>query len=175
MKTNLRALLVLLVMIGCVGCDQASKFVVRDRLPLHATISLLNDTVRLQRTQNPGAFLSLGESLPGTARLVLFTLGGALLVAGTALWAFRSRRANSIQLVAAGLIRGGGLANVVDRVIHGGDVTDFLNLGVGPLRTGIFNFADMALMLGIALLIVGDRLAVRLRIHGRRSPRKGSR
>jgi signal peptidase II len=175
MKTNLRASLVLLIMFGCVGCDQASKFVARDQLPLHATISFFSDTLRLRRTENPGAFLSLGESLSSTTRLVLFTLGGALLVGGTALWAFRSKRANSIQLVAAGLICGGGLSNVLDRAIHGGEVTDFLNVGVGPSRTGIFNLADMALMFGIALLIVGDRFTTWLRIERRESSRKRSR
>jgi signal peptidase II len=34
---------------------------------------------------------------------------------------------------------------------------DFLNVGIGPLRTGIFNVADMAIMLGVALLIAGLR------------------
>ena len=34
-------------------------------------------------------------------------------------------------------------------------MVDFLNVGIGPLRTGIFNVADMAIMLGVALLIAG--------------------
>ena len=45
-----------------------------------------------------------------------------------------------------------GNRNLVDRVAIGG-VIDFLNIGVGPLRTGIFNVADVAIMAGIALLI----------------------
>jgi lipoprotein signal peptidase len=47
-------------------------------------------------------------------------------------------------------------------VSRGGNVTDFLNIGVGPVRTGIFNFADVALMLGLALLVVGDMFGPRL-------------
>jgi lipoprotein signal peptidase len=43
----------------------------------------------------------------------------------------------------------------------GGNVTDFPNIGVGPVRTGIFNLADMALMLGLALLVVGDMFGPR--------------
>ena len=47
----------------------------------------------------------------------------------------------------------GGGSNLVDRALHGA-VVDFLNVGIGPLRTGIFNVADMAIMLGAALLVV---------------------
>ena len=78
----------------------------------------------------------------------------------TAVWAFRSKRMSTSQIVGAALICGGGLGNVIDRVSHGGYVTDFLNIGVGPVRTGIFNVADMALMLGVALLFFGDMFGV---------------
>lgn len=161
MNTNLRAALILLTMLGCVGCDQVTKVFVRDHLPLRETISLFHDTVRLERAENPGAFLSMGEELSSTTRRVLFTLGGALLVAGTAFWALGSRRIGSVQIIGAALICGGGLANVIDRVTRDGNVTDFLNVGVGPIRTGIFNVADMVLMIGVAMLVVGDRLARR--------------
>jgi signal peptidase II len=156
LKTNVRIAVILLTVFGCVGCDQATKSIVRDQLPLGEVISLFNDTVRLEHTENPGAFLSLGDSLSSTARAFLFTLGGAVLVTATAVWAFRSRRINTSQIVGAALVCGGGLGNVIDRVSRGGNVTDFLNIGVGPVRTGIFNIADMALMLGLALLVVGD-------------------
>src|SRR5215469_13793899 len=139
MKTNLRVVVILLTMLGCVGCDQVTKLIVRDHLPPRETVSLFHDTVRLEHAENPGAFLSLGVTLSSAARRVLFTLGGALLVAGTAFWALASRRISPIQLLGAALIASGGLANLIDRVTRGGNVTDFLNLGVGPLRTGIFN------------------------------------
>lgn len=156
MKTNVRIAIILLTVLGCVGCDQATKALARKHLPLQQVISLFNDTVRLEHTENPGAFLSLGDTLSSTARRLLFTLGGAVLVTATAVWAFRSRRMSVSQIVGAALICGGGLGNVIDRVSQGGNVTDFLNVGVGSVRTGIFNFADMVLMLGVALLVVGD-------------------
>jgi signal peptidase II len=162
MKTTCRAAIILLITVGCVGCDQLTKSIARDHLPLRETVSLFKDTVRLERAENPGGFLSLGDKLSSTARRVLFTLGGALLVTGTALWAFASKRVHSTQIVGAALICGGGVANVIDRVAHGGSVTDFLNVGVGPIRTGIFNVADMALMLGIAMLVLSEGVARRL-------------
>jgi lipoprotein signal peptidase len=75
MKPNVRIAVILLTVFGCVGCDQVTKSIARDHLPFQQVISLLNDTVRLEHTENPGAFLSLGDTLSGAARRVLFTLG----------------------------------------------------------------------------------------------------
>jgi len=50
---------------------------------------------------------------------------------------------------------GGGASNLIDRASRG-HVVDFLNLGVGSLRTGIFNVADVAVLLGAVLIVVGD-------------------
>jgi len=163
MKRSTRAAAILLTILGCVGCDQSTKSVARDYLPQGTPISLFNDLVRLQHTENRGAFLSLGDGLSNNARRALFTFGGALLVIGAALWALRSRHLSSAQVLGAGLVSGGGLSNLIDRVTQDGSVTDFLNIGMGPVRTGIFNCADMALMLGIAMLILGNSVATRLR------------
>ena len=59
----------------------------------------------------------------------------------------------AILLVAAGLLIGAGLGNLIDRVMNDGRVYDFLNVGYGIVRTGIFNVADMILMFAIAYLV----------------------
>ena len=46
----------------------------------------------------------------------------------------------------------GGMSNLIDRVAMG-SVIDFMNVGIGSFRTGIFNVADGAIMAGVALLI----------------------
>jgi lipoprotein signal peptidase len=50
----------------------------------------------------------------------------------------------------------GGASNWVDRLVRG-SVVDLLNIGVGSLRTGIFNVADIAIMLGVAVLLLAQR------------------
>ena len=50
--------------------------------------------------------------------------------------------------IAVSFILAGGIGNLIDRVSNHGLVTDFINLGIGPLRTGIFNVADVAVMFG---------------------------
>jgi signal peptidase II len=56
-------------------------------------------------------------------------------------------------LLGVSLLLAGGTSNWIDRVIRG-SVVDFLNVGVGSLRTGVFNVADMAIMLGAAVLVL---------------------
>jgi len=48
----------------------------------------------------------------------------------------------------------GGIGNLIDRLFHNGLVIDFLNVGIGPIRTGIFNVADMAIMAGFGILLL---------------------
>jgi competence protein ComEC len=141
------------ILLGCVGCDQVTKSLAKGYLQNHPTVSMLGDTFRLQYAENPGAFLSLGASLPHEWRAVLFIVGGTLLVGAAALYAFLSARVGRLGVVALSLICAGGIGNLADRIRYDGRVVDFLNLGVGPVRTGIFNVADMALMLGVALLL----------------------
>lgn len=59
-------------------------------------------------------------------------------------------------LIGTGLVLAGGASNWVDRVVRG-SVVDFINVGLGPVRTGIFNVADIAIILGVAILILGER------------------
>jgi signal peptidase II len=55
------------------------------------------------------------------------------------------------------LVAGGGISNLIDRLLYNGRVTDFLNVGIGGVRTGIFNVADMAIMAGALLLLLNMR------------------
>jgi signal peptidase II len=50
----------------------------------------------------------------------------------------------------------GGASNLVDRITYG-MVIDFMNVGIGPLRTGIFNVADIAVVVGGILMLEGYR------------------
>lgn len=154
MTRSMRVLLILVIMCGCVGCDQATKAIARERLPAGTTITMLHGTLRLERAENVGAFLSLGESLPKHLRSAVFTFGGLLLVTLGVLWTLFGRETDPVKTLGAALVCAGGVGNVIDRLCHSGSVTDFLNVGIGTFRTGIFNVADMVLMLGVALLLV---------------------
>jgi len=62
-----------------------------------------------------------------------------------------------LRFVALVLVLAGGVGNQLDRVLQAGLVTDSINLGVGPLRTGIFNVADVAIACSAIGLIASWR------------------
>jgi len=145
--------LALLLLLGCVGCDQATKRLALTLLPEGRRVSLLSDVVRLEHARNAGGFLGAGAGLGEGARGAIFLWGVALLTLAAA-GAAVSRRLPVQQALAWALVAGGGIGNLIDRATTGGWVLDFMNVGIGPLRTGIFNVADVAIMAGIGLILV---------------------
>jgi signal peptidase II len=151
-RRRARRLLFLLAVIAVsFVCDQATKKVAEAELPPGRRISLLSGSIRLEQVRNSGAFLSMGARLSPVVRRGLFTWGVAALVLAALVYAFHPRTAN-VPALGAALVAGGGLGNLWDRVMNGGLVTDFMNLGLGQLRTGIFNVADMVIMAGVLVL-----------------------
>ena len=157
MRSIRRFIVVMLTLSCCVGCDQVSKSAARSMLHSGATESLFADSLRFQLTENPGSFLSLGASLPEHLRFTLFTAAVAVILTGLVCAALFARRLNTARFVALALFAGGGISNLIDRLLYDGRVTDFLNVGIGSLRTGIFNLADMAILAGALLLVFRSR------------------
>src|SRR5262245_41023548 len=152
MRTTAR-MLALLLMLTTIGCDRVTKHLATTKLAGNPVRSYLSGTVRLEYVENPGAFLSLGAELPDWARTGLLTVGAALGLAAVAVAAFKLRWRGA-PFIGAILFLAGGGSNLVDRITRGA-VVDFMNVGVGSLRTGIFNVADVALMTGAALMVLG--------------------
>lgn len=149
-----RILLVVLVSIACAGCDQLTKHMARQSLDPSETISFIHGVFSLQYAENPGAFLSLGAGVPEHIKVWIFTVLVGFLLAGLLVFLVRSREISGAQSVALSLLFGGGVGNLIDRIFNDGRVIDFMNLGIGSLRTGVFNVADMAIMAGSVWLCV---------------------
>jgi signal peptidase II len=119
------------------------------------------DTIRLSYAENAGAFLSLGEGLPRQARFWIFLLFPAMALSGLLVVALRHHLPGRLEVVALSLLVAGGMGNMVDRLLYG-VVRDFLNVGIGSLRTGVFNVADVSIMVGATLLLLARFCAVRI-------------
>jgi signal peptidase II len=152
-------------MVAMIGCDRATKQLATTFAGTPSR-SFLADTVRLEYAENVGGFLSAGADLPPQLRTGLFTIGNGLALVAAVVAAIRFRW-KGWPLVGLSLFVAGGASNWIDRVAHG-SVIDFINVGIGPLRTGIFNIADVAIMLGIGIVIVTER-------HWRRAASTGLR
>ena len=116
-------------------------------------MSLLGDTIRLSYAENPGGFLSTGAGLPAPIRAWVFAALAIVAVMALFAVAVRNRSIDRLQLVAASLLIAGGVGNIIDRVLYG-VVRDFLNVGVGSVRTGVFNVADFAITVASALVLI---------------------
>jgi signal peptidase II len=102
----------------------------------------IGSLITLRLSHNPGVAFGVGDRLPGPALIALTATVTAVLAVAAIRGVFPSR-------VVAGLVLGGAVANLVDRVI-GGTVVDFLDLSWWPS----FYLADVALSVGCGLLIL---------------------
>jgi signal peptidase II len=147
-----RILLVVGIAITVIIADQITKQLAILYLKGRPTQSYLADTLRVLYVENDGAFLSLGAGLDENLRFWLLTLAPIIVLLFLLAFTLFSLSLNRWQVIAYSLVLGGGISNIYDRLLYG-SVVDFLNLGIGGLRTGIFNVADMAIMTGLFLLL----------------------
>jgi signal peptidase II len=92
--------------------------------------------------------------MPRWARFAVLTVVNGVVAAGVAWVVALERRISLPAFMACALLLAGAMGNFIDRVRWDGLVIDFLNLGVGRLRTGIFNVADVSIMAGAAILLL---------------------
>ncbi|MBS1961494.1 MAG: signal peptidase II [Bdellovibrionales bacterium] len=143
----------ILWIIGVIAIDRWTKVLAIDHIKDHPPRIYFGDFFRMEYAENPGAFLSLGAGLSADTRFWVFAVAVAAFLLGATWVLFRERKLDRITAFSLSVIIGGGVGNLIDRTTrmnHG--VVDFLNMGFGNFRTGIFNVADMAIMLGVILL-----------------------
>jgi signal peptidase II len=151
-----RVLVVVGLAVATIGCDHATKRWAVRELSGGPRRSFLGDTFRLEYAENSGAFMSLGANLPSRARTPLIAVATGALLVGLGVVLGRRLFVGGSSAIGLGLAWAGGVSNLVDRLTTG-QVVDFLNVGVASLRSGIFNVADLAILVGAALALRNAR------------------
>lgn len=146
--------LVVLILVSCTGCDRVTKNIARELLAPSPPISALNDFVRFEYVENQGALLGLGSYMPGEVRFALLVIFASVSLVLTLAFIARVHNLGLRPLIGLSLLTGGGVGNLIDRIINNGAVTDFVRLGIGSFRTGVFNVADVAIMMGVVMLLL---------------------
>lgn len=129
--------------------DQVSKALVASNIAMGEQVDVVGSFVQIWHAENAGAAFSLFQNL-----LPVFLAVGVLALGLVAYFA-RAFHGRSLWLfLVLGVVLGGTLGNLFDRVVRGGRVIDFVSVGVGDLRWPTFNVADSSLVVGILTLVV---------------------
>ncbi|MCF2444251.1 signal peptidase II [Dyadobacter sp. CY345] len=152
-KKLLTNISILAVLVANIGCDQISKSIVRQKVGYYENISLISNYLTLTRVENEGAMLSIGSALPETLKFILLAAIPMLALAFGVYYMFMRKNISKMSMLALSFAIGGGIGNIYDRVVHG-SVTDFLHINLGIFQTGIFNMADVSIMVGMGLFLV---------------------
>lgn len=164
---RVKLFLALTILLSCIGCDQATKSIATHTLHDEPPRSYLADTIRLDFELNRGGFLSVGSNLPDHVRRWIFVGFNACVMLGLVAFLFLKRNMPTALFVSLVFVLAGGIGNLIDRVYNDGLVTDFINVGIGQVRTGVFNVADMAITFGaVAVIWLTFRLDEHEQNHG---------
>ena len=134
--------------------DQASKWLVVQHLNLadRGELDVLPPLLNLRMAWNEGVNFGLFSNSGDIMRWVLIAV--ALIISGWVVWWVRKEGAGRLAMVSAGLLVGGALGNVIDRVIYGA-VADFLNMSCCGIENPYsFNVADVAIFAGALGLVL---------------------
>lgn len=148
-----RVQLILIICLVSIGVDQATKWYAAEHLPKFEMTSYWSDLLRIGYIENTGAFLGLGSGMSDSAKFWIFVCAVGVVLSALLIYILKTKSHSTFGLTSLILIFSGGISNFYDRAVNNGAVIDFLNIGIGTFRTGIFNVADMAIMLGVFLLL----------------------
>jgi signal peptidase II len=158
LNPHIRTILAILAI--TVAVDRGTKVAAADLLMHSPPVNCLDGLILLTYTENPGAMLSMGASLPDSQRFWLLTVGNGILLLSMAGYMVFARNLTLGLNAGLALMVGGGGSNLFDRIMNNGRVVDFVMLNLGPLATGVFNAADVAITLGVVLFLIAS---IRLR------------
>jgi signal peptidase II len=133
--------------------DRITKIIALTYFAGHNPIMLLNNTIILKLAENTGAFLSLGKNWNVFIKYFLLLII-PIIICVYGLFYLMFKETKKYRIVIISCIIGGGIGNLVDRLFNGFRVIDFMNFGIGNIRTGILNVADISVTFGVIALII---------------------
>ena len=158
MKNWMKVLLFCLTCLMFIGCDRITKDLAKEHLMYREPISYFHNTFILEYVENTGAALSLGDQLSKPVSFWLLSIAPLVFLLLVFVYAIRKmHELILLKILSFSMIVAGGLVNIIDRIMFDRHVTDFMNIGIQNLRTGIFNFADVCVTAGVIGLLLSYR------------------
>ncbi len=137
-----------------IACDQVSKVLVRKNVDYQVETQLIGDTFIMTNVENSGAFLGLGSDLNPTVKLIVLLILPVVVLFLALRYLLINKHLDQWTIVGLSFVIGGGIGNIYDRIMYG-SVTDFFHIDFGGVfRTGIFNMADVSVMVGMGCILM---------------------
>ncbi len=157
MTVKYKVTVILILLISILASDQITKNWAVASLMGQEPRIYLDGLFQFIYAENAGAFLGLGGNLSREIRFIVF----ALIVffgLGGMIWYLIKKEQSKLNLYAYSFILAGGFGNLWDRIVHErGHVIDFMLIVIrDPIRTGVFNIADVSIVIGVLLAIYGE-------------------
>ncbi|HLI78469.1 MAG TPA: signal peptidase II [Candidatus Binataceae bacterium] len=151
-------ILVGLIALPLVIIDQLSKMYVSNHMVLYESIPVIPNWFDITYTRNPGAAFSMFVNLPPAVRSLMLC---ALSIIACVVLVVLLARTEEITLTsfALALILAGAAGNLIDRGLRDGRVIDFIRVHYYDASYPIFNVADSAISVGVALVILANFLS----------------
>lgn len=147
-----RILIIALILLN-IGCDQISKNVVRKNVEKLEQIELVGKNFILTKVENKGAMLGFGSELSPMLKIIFLQALPVVVLLVLLFRILRNSNMNKWLVFAFACVIGGGIGNLIDRIVHG-KVTDFFHIDLGGYaKTGIFNMADVSVTMGVLLIL----------------------
>ena len=133
--------------------DRWTKLLIQSRLDLNESVTVIDGFFNITSVRNTGVAFGIFSSVSSPAKSVLLSAFTALAAALVTAYSVRAPVRNRLLQVALGLILGGALGNLYDRLAYG-YVIDFLEFYAGSYHWPSFNIADSAISIGVVLLTI---------------------
>ena len=151
-KFQLRIPYVLLVA-AILSADRWTKSLIQNRFALNESVSVIDGLFNITYVRNTGVAFGIFSTVSSPAKSILLSIFTAVAAVVVVIYSIRSPVGNRLLQVALGLILGGALGNLYDRVRFG-YVIDFLEFYYRTYQWPSFNVADAAISTGVALLAI---------------------
>lgn len=153
MQGKARLILISVIVVVNIAADQITKVLARKHIEYNQVIEVIGDYFIFTKVENRGAFLGMGSSLSPIMRTLLLLVLPAAVMVGLFIYMIRSKDLTKTSLWGLSFIVGGGIGNIFDRMVYG-SVTDMLFIDLQFAHTGIFNVADVSVMIGTGLILL---------------------
>lgn len=152
-KGILRILGIVLILVVSIGLDRVTKIYVREHIHISDNIFVIKNFFTILHAENTGAFLSLGDSLQNPWKFILLSLLPLLALTFGVFYVMLKPSIGKLTTIGIVLVIAGGAGNLYDRMLYG-SVTDFMHMNFKIFQTGVFNVADVSIMIGMGLILL---------------------